>query len=150
MINGVPIRNSEIRPKMTKNVHLYSMKTYVYGSNYFSDELYIRQECLKTLISKTSDENKIKIWQRELDKIEVEIAEFEWYKENCTCQVLTPMYELPFKENGVSIKKIDLIEQWERKDYNITCLGWISLFFPPLIILWALLRWTHQWDKPYT
>jgi hypothetical protein len=126
------------------------MKTYAFSdTKHFSNELYKRQEWLNTLISKTSDENKIRIWQRELNDIEIEIAEFEWYLQNCTCQVLTPIDELPCKENGVPISKINLIEEWERKDYNITCLGWISLFFPPLIILWALLRWAHQWDKPY-
>ena len=126
------------------------MKTYGYGSNYFSDELYIRQRCLKNLIFNTIDEKKIKVWQRELDNIEIEIAEFEWYKKNYTCEILTQVQKSPCEKIGVPKREIDLIERWERIDYSITQLGWISLLFPPLIILWAILRWIHESDKPNT
>jgi hypothetical protein len=88
------------------------MKTYAFVcTKHLSNELYIRQECLNTLISKTSDEKKIRIWQSELDRIEIEIAEFEWYMAEQTKQ-----------------------EQWQKKNYVRTLIICLILFMPGIIM----------------
>jgi hypothetical protein len=111
------------------------MKTYAFSpTKHFSNELYIRQECLNTLISKTSDEKKIRIWQRELDNIEIEIAEFEWYRENSTYQVLTPYHEI--------VESVNL-KRFEKEERENEWLGYLCLLFFPLLII-ALPYWIWQ------
>ena len=101
------------------------MKSYSFSpTKHFSNELYIRQECLTKLISKTSDKNKIRIWQRELDGIEIEIAEFEWYKDNSTYEIVESDYSKRLEKEKRDREKEEGDRNW------VGCLG---LLCPPLL-----------------
>ena len=111
------------------------MKSYSFSpTKHFSNELYIRQECLTTLISKTSDENKIRIWQRELDGIEIEIAEFEWYKDNSTYQVLTPYNDI--------VESVNL-KRFEKEERDSEWIGCLCLLCPP-VLFFMIPYWIWQ------
>jgi len=100
----------------TKHFSNDRMKTYEFSpTKHFSNELYIRQECLNTLISKTSDEKKIRIWQIELDDIEIKIAEFEWYMAEQTKQ--------------------EIAEKQRQKKNNVIALIICLILFMPGIIM---------------